>query len=477
MAGCPTACLRARSGRVYGAEAAGEITSARAQSWIRLGHEDDTVMVTKRVNKALAAALGLLTLGWEASHAFAAEQWPRFRGPNGTGVAEAPQLPSVWTEGQYLWKVRVPGEGHSSPIVWNEYLFLTSAGEDGRQRMVLAFDATTGHLRWQRSFELPPGPKHERNSHATPTPATDGQRVYASFGSSTGSLLVALDYRGEVVWTRSLPPFVGPHGAGASPICVDDLVIVSHHDDGESFVLACDAQSGQIRWRTPRLGGKDCSSYSTPFVWTPRGGSPQLVCLSRRHGLFALDPASGRELWSTGPLEQRTVASPVGAGGLLVFTCGSGSQGQYLAAADPSLGKGGAVPVRWRLTRQIPYVPTPLYYRGLLFLWTDLGVVSCVDLQTGQAKWVRRVTDSDGRAATYWSSPIGLNGCLYCVSVRGEVAVIRASEKFEVVGYCSLGEAAYATPAVADGRLYWRGVEHLFCVGPRQATRRSVAAP
>jgi len=381
-------------------------------------------------------------------------------------VATASGFPVLWKEEHYLWKVTLPGVGHSSPIVWGRRVFITSAVDGGGKRLVLCYNADTGELRWSRVLPLPPGPRHRKNSHATATPATDGKRVFVSFSSASDYVLAAYSMDGELLWKRDLGPFVGQHGSGTSPIVYGGMVVLANHQDGESFVVAYDAATGAERWKLPRPGGEQMASYSTPVVLNRPGKPDLLVFLCRSRGLYAVDPNSGEEVWYTGPFPFRTVASPVVAGTVVVGTSGSGGQGKYLAVYDgASQGALSEADALWTRTRQIPYVPTPVVYNGLLFLWNDQGVVSCVEPRTGRRYWIARVTGADGRPAVYSSSPIVVNGYIYCPSERGDVAVLRASQEYELVGHCPLGEDVYATPAVARGRMYIRTTRSLICVG------------
>lgn len=399
--------------------------------------------------------------------------WPRFRGPNGTGVGEAPSIPNGWGEEAVRWRVRVPGVGHSSPVIWQQYLFITSALDGGQTRLVLAYDAHNGTPLWQRRLSLPPGPKHRKNSHASATPATDGKRLFVAFSSREDYVLTALDYRGNILWERDLGPFDGQHGSGVSPIVYKDLVILANHQDGRSFVIACDVDTGAVRWQVPCQGGKQAASYGTPVLYRGPDGTDQLILLSRANGLYALDPATGRKLWQTEPFPFRTVASPVLAGDYVVGTSGSGGQGRYLAVYRIPTRPGQTVgaPV-WEQRRRIPYVPTPIYYNGRLFLWNDQGIVSCVDPTSWKRLWVARVPGADGRPTVYTSSPICISGRLLCISERGDVALVAAADEFRLLGHAQLNERVIATPAVAHGRLYIRTEQHLLCISGGMLARR-----
>lgn len=419
----------------------------------------------------LVICVGLITLFHHNTtlRAEETENWPRFRGPNGSGIATATGLPVVWTAENILWRVELPGPGHSSPVVWGDYVFLTASSADGSRRLVLAYDSRTGQHRWTRSLPLPPGPKHRKNTHATASPATDGERVFVSFSSPGDLLLAAYTFDGELVWKRDLGPFVGQHGSGTSPVVYGDMVILANHQDGESFVVAFDAATGEVRWRLPRPSGEQMASYSTPVVLKRPGKPDLMVFLCRARGLYAVDPITGKEVWHTPPFPFRTVASPVLAGTIVIATSGSGGQGKYLAAYDgDASGALSEADALWTARRQIPYVPTPVVYNGLLFLWNDQGVVSCVDPATGRRFWIGRVGGADGRPTVYSSSPVVINGRIYCISERGDVAVVDATREFRLLGHTRLGEDVFATPAVARGRVYVRTVNSLLCIGGSQ---------
>jgi outer membrane protein assembly factor BamB len=228
------------------------------------------------------------------------ENWPQFRGANGSGVSEERCAPSEWSANQISWKIDLPGVGHSAPVIWGNKLFLTSADDTGTTRLVLCLDARTGKTIWTKSQHFNRNPKHVKNSWASSTPAVDGERVFVVFADVEQQVLTAYDLDGTLVWRKDVGPFESQHGQGASPIIFNDLVILTNDQDGPSSIIAFDKRTGRIAWSTPRKSGKNATSYATPFIFQPPAGSPQLICSSSFSGCSALDPRTGGLIWTTG---------------------------------------------------------------------------------------------------------------------------------------------------------------------------------
>lgn len=405
----------------------------------------------------------VVVLGWTlaADSAFGGEHWPRFRGPNGTGVSDEKGFPTQWSDDAYAWKVQLKGLGHSSPCVWGDSLFLTSALADGSKRFLTSYSTSTGDERWTRDIETEAEEVHDLNSYASPTPTTDGERVYLSFASGHQFYLAAFAFDGAPAWSVDLGKFEnGPnHGYGTSPIVHGDLVILSFSQEKNSAVLALDRVTGAPRWRTPREGRLTC--HSTPFLIEKKGGGHDLF-VSAGDGILSLDARSGHLNWREDVLGSRVVASPVYTHGLVFATSGGQGQGRALAAARMHHEGDPAARIVWTRKRELPYVPTPLAFGDHLYLWNDKGVVVCLEAKTGEEAWKQRV------GGNFSGSPIWLEGRLYCVSREGEVVVLKAGPEYELLGRTSLGEGSHGTPAVAGGRMFLRGFQHLFCL---QATR------
>lgn len=395
-----------------------------------------------------------LVLACGGASAFA-DQWPRFRGPNGTGVSDLQGLPTAWTESDYEWVVELPGIGHSSPVVWDEALFLTTATEDGA-RTLHRFNALTGKEVWTQMTRLGVPPTHKKSSLASSTPALDGERVYVAFADAAQLLLTAYTFDGEPVWTRDLGPYKSMHGLGVSPIVYGELVIVPNEQAGDSSIVAVNRVSGEVVWTHPRPAKE--VSYATPFVLELEGRAPQLICLGEPGGLVSLNPLTGDTIWTTGALPQRTVASPVYGGGVVLASSGQGGMGKYLRAVDPT-GTGDVTATNIRYERAekdfVHYVPTPIVHGEYAYLWCDRGIVCCVELTSGRTIWNERI------GGNYSSSPVVVDGKLYGVSEEGEVVVLAAAPQFQEYGRSPLGDGSHASPAVANGRLYVRGFGRL----------------
>ncbi len=403
-----------------------------------------------------------------AAQAPAEEGWTRFRGPNGSGVvADVPTVPVRWTEKDYLWRVTLPGGGHSSPVFWKGRVFLTCA-DDGQtaQRIVVCLDADSGRILWQRHFASQPHRKHRFNSFASGSAAVDDRHVYVCWSTPEQFLVLALTHQGREVWRRDLGPFVSQHSSGHSPIVYQDLVVVPVFQDaeggGRSFIVALDRLTGQTRWHLPRKSTR--VAYSTPCVYRTPEGKELLIFNSQSHGVTAVDPTSGSVVWELSQvggkplLNKRSVSSPIVAGGLVFASCGSGGGGNYVVAVRPP-GAGRAEPqLAFKIDRSAPYVPTPVARGDLVFLWYDRGIVTCVEVPSGRVVWRKRI------GGNFFGSPICVGDRLYCLSTDGECVVLHAGRRYKLLARNPIGELSHATPAVYRGRLYLRTYTHLICL-------------
>jgi outer membrane protein assembly factor BamB len=391
------------------------------------------------------------------------QDWTRFRGPNGSGVSAVTTVPGQWTESDYNWKITLPGVGHSSPVAWKDRIYVMSADPDKATRYVICVNAGDGSILWNHEYPGVVHHKHDLNSFASCTPAVDDEHVYVAWSDPAHTLLKALDHAGNEAWTFDLGPWVSQHGFGTSPMLIDDLVVISkYHEDpkradggtpGESFIVALDRQTGKERWRTKRE--TDTTSYSVPCIRELASGEQELVSCSTAEGVFALDPQTGREKWKLPIITMRTVSSPILSNGLVIATTGSGGGGNYVVAVQP----GADAQEVYRIKTQAPYVPTPVAQGGLLFLWYEKGIVSCVDAKTGELHWRERI------GGNFWTSPIIVGDKLYGISDSGEVVVLAASKEYQLIGRMELGEGTRSTPCVSGGRMYIRTFSHLFSLG------------
>lgn len=411
--------------------------------------------VLLRLAMLICAALPCL-----GSAPLAADDWPRFRGPNGAGLTSAPGLPVEWTTKDYRWETLLPGVGHSSPVVINGKLFVTCGSEDGLSREIVCLDAADGKMLWTRALTLQSDKLHAKNSYASATPAVSKDFVIASFADDERYVVAAFTHGGEPVWNEDLGTFESQHGHGASPIIWRHIVIVPNDQKGPSSFVGLDIRTGRRIWTAPREPG--ISGYGTPLVVEREGLAPQLIASSQAMGVTSLDPATGMLNWKTGPLPQRTVSSPAFAGGTIFQSCGQGGRGVLMIGVDP-FAQSDDKRIVFERKKLLPYVPTPIACEGCLFLWNDNGVVDCLDQKTFESLW----EDPERVDGKFSASPICVNGLLYAVSEAGEVAVARISPRFEVIGRSPLGDDSHATPAVADGKMYFRTFHKVLCLAPR----------
>jgi outer membrane protein assembly factor BamB len=417
-----------------------------------------------------------------ASALCAAEgEWSRFRGESGAGLSDAAAVPVIWTDKDYNWKVSLPGTGHSSPVVWGERIYLMCGDASTAARTVLCLHAADGRILWRRDFESQPFRQHSANSYATASPAADAAGVVVTWSTPDEVILRALSRDGEDLWCRSLGPYVGKHGSGVSPIIYHDLVVLANDQEdphaypeiygrlgspvasGKSFLIAVDRSTGETRWRVERR--TSLSAYSTPCLYRRSDGTDELAFTSTSHGITGLDPATGQVRWELADVfRDRCVGSPVFGGGLVIGAYGYGARGTRCVAVRP----GAIEPVRpptlvYEVTKSVPLVPTPIVRGDRLFLWCDDGVVTCLNVANGEVIWRERAGGS------FFGSPVCVRDRLYCIAKDGEVVVLAAGDKFEVLARVPLGEPSFATPTVAGGVMYLRTHSRLFSLGGKRS--------
>lgn len=391
-----------------------------------------------------------------ASNGKTNESWPRFRGPNGQATVDWSSIPLHWDQSHVLWKVELPGHGNSSASVWKDLVFLTTAKPDGSVRSVLAYDARDGHKLWQKDFEFATHDKHQKNSFATSTPTTDGERVYVTFADPAHYRVYCLTVGGDLVWEKDLGSYEAEHASGASPIVSDGRLFVTNDQDGPSFLACLDAKAGETIWKTERESGK--TSYSTPFLYDSPSGEQLIV--SSTHGLSGYDTKTGKLVWVCDVFDQRTVGSPVLIDGLVMGICGSGSRGARMAAVRPD-GKGDVkeTALAWTSEKQLPYVPTPLACGPYVILTLDTGIVRCLEAKSGEEVWSKRF---GGKIA---ASPVLAGDKVIVITEEGEIYVLAADKSYQLLGEGRLDDHFLATPALAGGRVYLRGENNLWCIG------------
>lgn len=410
----------------------------------------------KLLNKLSRLALTSLAFVLTAA-LLPAQEWSRFRGPNGTGLSDARDIPIKWSDSDFNWKIRLPGGGNASPVLWGHRLFLPVANES--RYSVLCIDERDGKVLWKRDYPHAPYHLHTFNSYASGSCAVDADGVYFTRQDGRKMFLCALTQSGEPLWEVSLGEFEAQHGGGQSPIVYKDLVVVPNDEDLAGEIMAVDRKTGKKRWSIPRHPGT--ADYAVPCVFEPPGKPPLLIFNSHDDGISAVEPETGRVAWATASdlLKLRCVSSPVIAAGMTFATCGVAGGGNYVVAVQPPAAGSEKADVKYSIRKAAPYVPTPIAYQGLLYLWGDGGIVTCVEAASGAEKWQERV------GGNYFSSPVCVDGHIYGTSDTGDVVVLEAGDRFKVLAKNKLGETTRATPAIANDRIYFRTWEHLMSLG------------
>jgi len=385
----------------------------------------------------------------------ASGSWPRWRGPSGQGLAADSGYPDTWSDTQnVLWRVRVPGRGHSSPIVWGDRIFLTAGYGDGRAAIV-SFRRSDGRQSWETVVpDRTPEHVHPKNSQASATPTTDGNRVFASFGNKG---VLAVDVDGRVLWHRSLGAIDNYHGTAGSPLLYKDKVILFQDHAGGAFVTALDAATGRPVWRTGRQGSV---GWSTPIAIRAFDHDEIIVSSERR--VTAYDPETGRELWTAGGNLFEVIPTPVVGHGL-VF-CASGRAGPTLAIRPGGKGDVTRTHVAWQSPRGSPFVPSPLVYGDYLYIVNDMAsTAASFEAATGKLIWQGRlgVATREGFSA----SPVGVDGKIFFTNDEGETFVVKAGPTFELLHVNKLHARTLASPALVDKRWYFRTEQELLAIG------------
>jgi outer membrane protein assembly factor BamB len=388
----------------------------------------------------------------------AGDNWPRWRGTNGCAVSDLSPLPLRWGPADNVrWKTAIPGLGFSSPIVWKDRIFCTSAHDHGGRRAVHGLDRKTGKILWSREIKDPePEIASAMTGHAAPTPATDGRRVVAFFGNAG---VVSYDFQGKRLWHRKLGEFESELGLASSPILYRNRVILVCDHDGDrfnsfdSFLIALDLKTGKEVWKTERRGL--FRSWSTPIL-VPGAGSKQELIVNAQEALRAYDPETGKELWRVTGMSGWVTPSPVFGHGLVFAT--SGKNGPILAIRPGGRGDVTATRVAWKVKTGGPYVCSPLLYKDALYVHTEQGFLSCFDAKTGKLR------DKQRLAGKFIASAVAGDGKVYITNEEGTTFVIKAGPKCAVLARNSLKEYSLASPAIAGGRLLLRTEKHLYCI-------------
>lgn len=394
-------------------------------------------------------------------HATPTAQWPQFRGPNGQGHAAAGPVPLEWSETRnVVWKVPVAGRGWSSPVVSQGRIWLTTAvaAARGASLRVLAFDAETGReLLNVEAFRLSNANlKNEKNSHASPTPIVEGDRVYVHFGGDGTAALDAAT--GKVLWSKKFP-YESQHGSGGSPALYKDLLIFSGDGHLEAWVIALDKQTGDVKWKTERRRPFD-QAYTTPLVISVNGRD-QIVSVGA-YRVAAYDADTGKEIWRVRYEDGfSNVPRPVFAHGLVYITTGF-FQPAVLAIRPDGTGDVTGTHIAWSTTRGAPFTPSPIAVGDELYIINDLGVLSCVDADTGKLHWQQRL------GGNHSASPVFADGRIYFLSEEGIATVIAPGTTFRKLAVNELDGATLASMGVANGSIFIRSLTHLYRIAERK---------
>lgn len=387
----------------------------------------------------------------------AAKYWARWRGPSGQGVVTGTGYPDSWSSTENVkWKVAVPGSGNSSPIVWGDRIFVTTAYDGGRRLSVVAFRRSDGMKMWETfapEGRTPYG-NHYKNGFASATPATDGQRIYVSFGPRG---LLALDMNGKQVWFRDLGQMDAYHGTAGSPLLYKNRLILYQDQSRNSFIAAFDTQTGKTLWTTPREANV---GWGTPIAVHVVDHDEIIVNGQLR--VQAYNPDTGAELWSCGGSTYEVIPTPVVGYGM-VF-CSSGRAGPTLAIRPGGKGDVTRSHLAWASQRGSPFVPSPILYGEHLYMINDMqSIITSFEATTGKLMFQNRL--GVARREGFSASPVAVDGKIFFTNDEGETFVLKAGPTFELLRTNKIGEGTLATPALVDGRWYIRTESNLFAIG------------
>jgi len=408
-----------------------------------------TTIKSSAIKKGATLSTSLVAKGAE-------KHWPRFRGPSGQGLTGLNSLPTKWNDKSenILWKITTPDLGNSSPIVWEDKIFITSATSKGASRTVHCFSSKDGAKIWSTPIpeSIPETSVLGKNGYASSPPVTDGERVIVFLGSSG---LVCLDFAGKIQWQYNNLNIKTTHGTGSSPVIHGDLVLFFHdQNQSDSICIALDKKTGKEVWKQKRDKGM---TWCTPVVI--KVGDHDEVIFAGSGTVRGYDPATGNELWKLqGPTSE--VVPTIVVGTELAYSA-SGRNGPTIAFRLGEKGDITASSTVWKSVRNGPHVPSPILVKDKLFTFNDMGISTCLDATTGKLLWTERLPDQ------FTASPIEAGGFIYVSGESGKTYVLKVSDKFELVATNDLGSPILASPAIVNGNLLLRTRDALYCIGTK----------
>lgn len=385
-----------------------------------------------------------------------AQNWPNWRGPNGDGTSIETNVPTKWDSvTNVVWKTLVPGKGYSSPVIWKDKLFITTGLQETHEKVLLCYDNKSGKLLWQKTvLKTPFEGKHDNNSYASGTPATDGINIYVSFLDGKDVVVAAYDFSGKQVWQQRPGTFSSPHGYSCSPVLLEDKVIINGDSQGDSFVAALSKSDGHVIWRVAHE--RPSHSFSTPIIRKIAGKTQMIFCGNKE--IASYNPSDGTKYWFVSGPSEDFCSSPVYNEKTGLVLVSSAWPTRILVAIKPD-GQGDVTKshVVWQQREGAYYVPSPVCINNFLFSTMTTGKVHCIDAATGKIIWTEDL-------GMQYSSPVIANGLIYMPNDNGVITVIKPGSKFEYIAKNPLGEKMFASPAISNGKIYLRGYQHLFCI-------------
>lgn len=435
-------------------------------------------MTHKHTPRIFFAALALIATTARA------ENWPTWRGPRLDGTSADNGFPTKIGSETILWRAELPGLGHASPIVWGDKVFTVSSIEESEERVLLCLDRNTGKMLWKSIvLKSPLEGKHRLNSHASSTPATDGERVFTAFlddtpteatmkanagkvigkgESSKGTVVVsAYDFTGKRLWEVRPGLFSSKHGFCSSPILFKDKVIVNCDHDGDGYIVALARDDGRELWRIERPN--KTRSYCAPLI-REMAGKTQMV-LSGTKCVTSYDPNDGKLIWMIdGPTEQFVASLVYNEKTGLLFMTGGFPEHHNLAIKPDGIGNVTDTHIAWRTNKGVAYVPSPISEREYYLVVSDSGIAHCFEAKSGRIVWEERMKE-------HHASLVSAEGNVYFINDFGTLRVVTPGETYQLVSESEMGEKVFASPALSEGQIFVRGEKTLFCLGTRKATQ------